>query len=257
MLRHRSEIDGYSIGASDGPIGWVSDFLFDDVTWQVRWLVVDTGDWFLERKVLLPPSVLGHVNHIARQFSVTLTRQQVKDSPDIDTALPISRLMEANYYDYFGWRPYWATGFYAGPFGHVAGGVAPPGVGFEHRNDQAAVARLARGDANLRSAHAIAGYHIHASDGEIGHLADLLVEDMDWTVRYLVIDTKNWLPGKKVLISPRSIGTIDWSSEAVTLLVDRQKVKDSPAYDGSQAIDRAYEYAFHGYYDHQPVTEPV
>ena len=100
-------------------------------------------------------------------------------------------------------------------------------------------------------------YRIHASDGEIGHVADFLLEDGDWSIHYLVIDTQNWWPGKKVLISPRSIKSTDSSTRTMTLNVDRQKVKDSPAYDGSKAVDRAYEYKFHGYYDGRRVTEPV
>ena len=91
-------------------------------------------------------------------------------------------------------------------------------------------------------------YHIHASDGEIGHVEDFLVEDADWSIRYLVVDTKNWWPGKKVLISPRSVREIDWSARLVNLDVDRQKVKDSPTYNPSMSVDRAYERDFHSHY---------
>jgi hypothetical protein len=257
MLRHTSEIKGYAIGASDGPIGAISDLLFDDETWLVRWLVVDTGAFLADRKVLLPPSALGHINHIGRQFSVGLTKQQVKDSPDIRTDEPVSRLMENDLYDYFGWSPYWSTGFYMGGYGYAGGVFAPAGLGFQPRDREDDVARRARGDKHLRSIREVTGYHIHATDGEIGHIDDFLVEEGDWSLHYLVVDTQNWWPGKKVLVSPRSIEAIDWSARTVALNVDRQKVKDSPAYDGSKAIDRAYEYQFHGYYDGRPVTEPV
>ncbi len=131
------------------------------------------------------------------------------------------------------------------------------GLGFGARDRQDEVARRTHGDRHLRSVREVKGYHIHARDGEIGHVADFLLEDGDWSIHYLVIDTQNWWPGKKVLISPRSIASTDWSTRAVSLNVDRQKVKDSPAYDGSRAIDRAYEYQFHGYYDGRRVPEPV
>jgi PRC-barrel domain len=92
MLWHVSAINGYAIEASDGDIGTVSDFLFDDASWRVRWLVVDTGNWLSGRKVLLPPSVLGRIYAKDRVFAVKLTKQQVKDSPGIDT--------ETSVYDY-------------------------------------------------------------------------------------------------------------------------------------------------------------
>ena len=122
MLWNASAINGYAIAASDGRLGTVSDFLFDDASWLVRWLVVDTGKWLSGRKVLLPPSVLGHLDPKGQEFSVRLTMQQVKDSPDIDTDRPVSRQMETNIYDYYGWSPYWGTGFFMGGYGYVGGG---------------------------------------------------------------------------------------------------------------------------------------
>jgi len=257
MLRHSSEIEGYAIGATDGSIGTISDFLFDDATWLVRWIVVDAGSFLVGRKVLLPPTALGHSSHVARQFSARLTKQQVKDSPGTDTDKPVSRMMETDLYDYYGWSPYWSTGFYMGGYGYAVplSGPIGGGLGSSHREQE--VAERAHGDQHLRSSREVTGYHVHARDGEIGHVTDFLVEDGDWSVHYLVVDTQNWWPGKKVLISPRSITDVDWSSRSIHLNVDRDRVKNSPAYDGSGEIDRAYEYKYHGYYDGRPVTEPV
>jgi len=257
MLRHTSKISGYAIGATDGPIGSIADFLFDDVTWRVRWLVIDTGLFLGGGKVLLPPSALTHVNHIGRQLSVSLTKQQVKDSPDIKVHEPVSNQMETDLYDYYGWSPYWSTGFYMGGYGYDGGLSAASGLGFSSREGEAEVARRMHGDAHLRSVQEVTGYNIGCRDGEIGHVADILIEDGDWSIHYLVVDTQNWWPGKKVLISPRSIEATNWSTRTVTLALDRQTVKDSPAYDGSQAVDRAYEYQYHGYYDGRKIPEPV
>ena len=115
------------------------------------------------------------------------------------------------------------------------------------REEDIADARRSHDDPHLRSVEAVTGYHIHASDGEIGHVEDFLVEDADWSIHYLVVDTKNWWPGKKVLISPRSASEIDWTDNLVNLNVDRQRVKDSPTYDPSTTVDRAYEKHFHTY----------
>jgi hypothetical protein len=262
MLWNASVIKGYAIAASDGRLGTVSDFLFDDASWLVRWLVVDTGHWLSGRKVLLPPFVLGHLDPKQREFSVDLTMQQVKDSPDIDTDRPVSRQIEANIYDYYGWSPYWGNGLLTDGYGYIGDAVqvAPAlgfreplasgdlALGFRQREEDIADTERSDDDPHLRSIEAVTGYHIHASDGEIGHVEDFLVGDADWSIRYLVVDTKNWWPGKKVLISPRSAREIDWTDKLVNLNVDRQKVKDSPTYDPSITVDQAYDERFLTYY---------
>lgn len=197
MLWHASAINGYAIEASDGDIGTVSDFLFDDASWLVCWLVVDTGNWLSGRKVLLPPSVLGRLYAKDRVFAVKLTKQQIKDSPEIDTDRPVSRQMETSVYDYYGWSPYWGTGFYMGGFGYVPAAMAGPPSGSRQREEEIADAQRKRDDPHLRSIEAVTGYHIHAGDGEIGHVEDFLIEDADSSIRYLVVDTRNWWPGRR------------------------------------------------------------
>jgi hypothetical protein len=215
----------------------------------IRWLVVDTGNWLSGRKVLLQPSVLGHLDPTGQQFSVKLTMQQVKDSPDPDRDRPMSRQMETGIYDYYGWSPYWSSDFCMGGYAYIGGTMAVPSL-LESRQRREEIANTQRsdGDPRLRSIEAVTGYHIHASDGEIGHGEDFLMEDADWRIHYLVVDTKNWWPGKKVLISPRSVGQIDWKDRLVNVNVDRQKVKDNPAYDPSTTIGRVYEDNYHSYY---------
>ena len=238
MLRNASAIKRYAIAATDGRLGTVSDFLFDDASWLVRWLVVDTGKWLSGRKVLLPPSVLGHIDPNGNEFAVSLTMQQVKDSPDIDTERPVSRQIETNIYDFYGWSPYWGgTGFLMGGYGgsgYGGGAIAPlPSPGSMRRAEDIAAAQQSDDDPHLRSVEAVTGYHIHASDGEIGYVEDFLLQDSDWTIHNLVVDTTNWWPGKKVLIAPWSIQEIDWTDNLVNLKIDREKVKNSPAYDAS------------------------
>jgi sporulation protein YlmC with PRC-barrel domain len=258
MLRNSSEIIGYTIGASDGRLGKVTDFLFEDDTSLVRWLVIDTGPWLSGRKVLLPPSVLGQFSGIGDQFSVRLTMQQVKDSPGVDTDLPVSRQSETDTYDYYGWNPYWSRGPYLGGFTWGTGGMSPVPYGEPlGRAAEEAAEDEADNDPHLRSIKAVTGYHIHASDGEVGHVADFLVKDADWSIRYLVVDTRNWWPGKKILISPRSIKAIDRTKRLIDLNVTRQRVKDSPAYDASIVVDREYENHFNNYYKDQIPLEPA
>jgi sporulation protein YlmC with PRC-barrel domain len=247
MLLNLSTIHNHTIAASDGSIGSVSDVLFDDVSWMIRWLVVDTGKWLSGRKVLLPPTALGHAQPSDKTFPVRLTRAEVKASPVLDLHLPVSRQFETSTYDYYGWSPYWGSGYYLGGYGMGFGGFGLMGYP-EMQSDpevQRREADLLRREQNaephLRSAEAVTGYHIHATDGEIGHLDDVVLEDTDWSIRYLVVDTANWWGGHKVLISPRSATDIRWTERLIYLDVDRQKIKNSPPYDPNRPLDRDYE----------------
>ena len=241
MLRQESELAGYAIHASDGLIGTVSDFLFDEKTWFVRWFVINTGHWLDDRKVLLPPSALEHVSRVERRFDVRLTRQQVKNSPDADTERPVSRQQETKIYDYYSWSPYWGNGSYMdimGYGGFLGGSLAPePTAKSISREKEIDDVQRSKNDPTLRSAKEVTGYHIHAIDGEIGHVEDFLIEVDDWSICYLVVNTKNWWRGNKVLIPPQSVRVIQWTDRTVSLNVDRRKVRDSHAYDRSSAFD--------------------
>jgi uncharacterized protein YrrD len=248
MLWDASAILGYSIEASDGSLGTVNDFLFSDDSWRIRWLVVDTGNWLSGRKVLLHPSALGQPDPALRQFPVNLTKRQVKGSPDISTDQPVSRQMESYLYDYYGWDPYWTSSHFG------TGAIATPFVlplyqaETELRDPGIVDLQSKDDDPHLRSIEAVIGYHVHAIDGEIGHVEDLIIEDAGWSVRYIKVDTRNQWPENRVLISPRSIRKIDWKARLVYLDVNRQKVQNSPSYDPSPTVDGAYDETFLTYY---------
>ena len=192
MLRSIKSLIGDIMHARDGDIGKVHDFFFDDEKWIVRYLVVDTHYWLPGRKVLISPVALGHPDWESMKFPVNLTREQVKNSPDIDTEKPFSRQQETTLHTHYGWPFYWPLG---GTF-PVPPPVSPP------KGKLAGQAQTEMGDPHLRSTKEVSGYHIAATDGEIGHVDDFISEMDDWVIRYMVVDTKNWLPGRKVLISP-------------------------------------------------------
>jgi hypothetical protein len=258
MLWNASAISGHAIEASDGQLGSVHDLLFEDVGWGIRWLVVDTGKWLAGRKVLLPPSALGQPDRARRRFPVRLTVRQVKDSPDIDTDKPVSRQIEAHVYNHYGWDPYWGSSLspisnaIATPF--PMGNTMAPFVAPRHLSDTkprrpgSAEPQSNEGNPHLRSIAAVTGYHIHATDGEIGHVEDFLVDDVAWRIRYMMVDTRNWRHGEKVLIAPGSVREIDWADRLIHLDVDRRKVRDSPSYDPSITVDRDYEEKLLTYY---------
>ena len=233
MLWNTSGLNGYSIKASDGEIGCVGDFLFSDADWRIRWLVADTGNWLPGRRVLLHPSLFGEPDAELHSFPIALTRKQVEESPPVATDQPVSRQMEQHLYDYYGWDQAWGetyalsgamtTPLSAPPYGQGGGSPDHPG------------------DPHLRSAAEISGYHIHACDGDIGHIDDLLVGDTSWTIRYLKVETSNWWLGKTVLLSPRVITAIDWSERKANVNLTRAEIKANKPYQRSETVDGAYE----------------
>ena len=241
MLWNASAINGFVVAETDGELGSVKDMLVDDKAWVARWLIVDTGKWLPGRKVLLPPSALGKPDRENHLFPVNLTKQQVKDSPDVDTDLPVSRQSEAHLYDHYDWEPYWDGSF--APSSLIMAVPTDVTMNLPH-----AAPQPYSGDPHLRSIHAITGYGIHATDGEIGAVEDILIDDAGWTVRYLMVDTGNWWPGERVLISPRSIRKIDWVEKLIYLNVDRETVKKSPPYDPAITVDGAYDEKYLAYY---------
>jgi sporulation protein YlmC with PRC-barrel domain len=259
MLRSLINLEGYAIRASDGLIGHVKDFYFDDEAWAVRYLVVETGSWLSSRKVLISPVAIGHSNWTDKILPVSITREQVKNSPDIDTDKPVSRQHEMEYFNYYGYYPYywggaglWGGGAYPGA---MLTGAGYAGSGAEYLTAQAEQARVAReagqhdnDDPHLRSGNAVMKYHIEASDGDIGHIQDLLLDDETWAVRYLIVDTSNWWLGHQVLIAPRWIQNVSWPDRTVSLNLTRQSVKDAPPYHSAATLDRDQEISLHKHY---------
>jgi uncharacterized protein YrrD len=250
MFWNASSLRGFSVEATDGAIGTVSDLLFDDQTWTLRWLIVETGSWFSSRKVLLPVAALGKPVESAKQIPVHLTRQSVKDSPDVDTDQPVSRHKEAHVYNHYGWNPYWTSGF-----GPMSNAIATPTVQPFLRNDVAprdqdngTDAVQDDGDPLLRSVRAVIGFHIAATDGDIGRLEDLLIDDDAWRLSFMTVDTKNLLPGERVLLPTRVIGEIDWFTKRITVGIDRARVESSPPYDPQITSDGPFNERSHQYF---------
>jgi hypothetical protein len=103
MLRSIDDMRGFTIRASDGEIGSVDDFLFDDERWAIRYLVANTGGWLTGRLVLVSPIAFRSVDWDGRRFEVDLTRRQIEDSPSIDADQPVSRWKEEEYFRYYGY----------------------------------------------------------------------------------------------------------------------------------------------------------
>jgi len=247
MLRNVKDLRGYAIRATDGVIGKVDDFFFDDEDWGIRYLVVDTGRWLSGRKVLISPIALGHAGWMGRQLPVALTRAQVERSPDIDTRKPVSRQHEAQYFGYYGYPYYWGGAGLWG-MGAYPGELTTQGRIEEDLKAHGPHTTPTADDCHLRSSNAVTGHHITARDGDIGHLEDLLVDDHSWAIRYLIVNTSNWWGGHRVLVPPQWIEDVSWSEAKVSVDLTRQAVKDAPLYNSAAELDRQREQAVYEHY---------
>lgn len=263
MMRSVSALIGSSLSATDGHIGMVRDSYFDDQAWAIRYLVVDAGEW-LSRKVLISPhSVIPPVGDKG-MINVALTRDKISKSPDIDAHQPVSRQHEGDFLGYYGYPFYWAAGG-MWPMGGYAGAytMIPPASPSLNENEHArGEAAVKSEDVHLRSTGKVMGYHLQASDDSIGHIDDFLFDEESWAIRYLVVDTRNWWPGKKVLVATHWIERISWAEQQVFTSLTRESIKAAPAYDGPGSVNRNYEDRLHvvhqrkGYWD-LPVHRPV
>ncbi|MGH8285741.1 MAG: PRC-barrel domain-containing protein [Steroidobacteraceae bacterium] len=248
MLESIKKLNGCRILATDGEVGEVQEIYFDDEQWVVRYLVVDTGGWLSGRSVLISPYAVKFIDWEARAIAVSLTRDQVKHSPGIDTDKPVSRQLEAEFHRYYGYPQYWpyATYWAWGAMPMVA--PSDPQIRAAAEERRRADADRAGSDAHLRSSKAVLGYHIRASDYSMGHVEDFLFDEETWAIRYLIADTRNWLPGKHVLVSPQWIGEVNWGERTLSVGLTRREIEQSPEYDPGHLPSRDYEKSLHAHY---------
>lgn len=220
--RSLKDLKGYRVEASDGEIGKVDDFYFDDATWTLRYFVIKTGSWLSGRRTLVSPEAFTHSNGGRRTITTSLERKTIEDAPSAELDKPVSRQFELELRSHFAWPLYWKSS----PVRLVS----------------------KQGDPHLRSVNEVLGYTIGATDGEIGHVEDLIVDKSSWSIRYLVVDTRNWLPGRKVIVSPLWIADVSWPMSRVTVDLTRESIENAPQYDPTQPINRDYENRLCDYY---------
>ena len=219
MHTNIKDIYGHKLVATDGYIGDVKDCYFDDKSWTVRYLVVDTGTWLEQQLVLLSPHSFGHFDQTNKLVHVNLTRKQIEDCPSIDKHRPVSRQYEEAYYGYYGWPAYWDGG---GIWGGAAYPVLmPPFVAAQHAHH----GHNQTDDKHLRSTRAITGYVIEASDGQAGTVSDFLMDDKSWSIRDLVVQAGHWYAGKEVYIAPAQIERISYEESTVYVKLTRADIQ--------------------------------
>lgn len=238
MLHLASDLKNFKLRAKDGDIGKVMEFHFDDRFWTVRYLVADTGGWLRGRQVLISPYALIAPNEAEQVIPVHLTKTQIEESPSLASDQPVSHQYETKYNSFYGWPNY--------RYGTYAWGDSPY-IALDPNARKETARREKAWDHSLRSSKGVTGYRIEALDGEIGHIDDFVIDDENWSIRYLVVDTKNWWAGKRVLISPQWIDRVSWKESKVFANLSQEAIKQSPEFIAENPT-RDYESALHKHY---------
>src|ERR1700682_862394 len=210
MLHKASRIRGITVRAADGDGGHGGDFFFQDRMGTIRYLVAATGSGLMHRRVLIPPMSI-EPNWTFAGLQSTLTKEQIQHSPEVESHPTMSRQDETRVLGHYGYPSYWEDG------GERDSAAAEP-------------SRVKPGDEHLCGTKDITGYHLQATDGESGHVDDVLI-DGNWQIRYLVVDTSNWIGGKSVVISPTALHGIDWSQSKMQVDLTRDAIRESPSFD--------------------------
>lgn len=236
MLRGAREMYGWAIRAEDEEVGHVSDVYFDDRRWTVRYLVVDTRHWPSGRSVLISPRSVTGVDPARRALRTDLSRSQVALSLDVDLARPVSRQHELELAHYYSFPSYAVT------VGASVGLAAPAIAGNP----------VAGADPHLRSSRAITDYLVHALDGDVGHVEDVLVDDDSWTIRHLLVSVRNRWAIHRVLVPVGWIARVSWGARAVEVSLPEEAIRLAPVYDRAAGVSAEHETRLVRYYGPPP-----
>ena len=240
MLIKAKTLAGYKLESLDGEFGEVQEFYFDDRHWTIRYLIANTGTWLTGRQVLISPYALVAAINAEHHIAVDLTKKQIEDSPPLNSDKPVSRQFEESYYGYYGWPIYWNGPAMWGSYSYIPR---------DRETWKTPIKGAKTWDQHLRSTDNVRGYEIQAIDGEIGHVEDFVIDDETWAIRYLVVATRNWWPGKKVLVSPQWIERVSWSESKVFVNLSREAIKQSPEHTEASLLNRDYETGLHRHYN--------
>lgn len=238
--KRAGSIRGNTVLAADGELGTTTDVLFDDHAWTVRYLVVYIGSGLDGPETLITPGAISEVEVQEKTLHVDASVERTRQAPYLQTNLPVAAQQEVAYYEYLGAEPYWDQP--PGPLAPLPPQEAVPG--------EASLSEM--GDPHLRSVQEVAGYRIETASDHVGHVEDLLLDDESWRVRYIVVDTRDWLPAKKVLLPLSGISEIEWTLQRVLVEPGSQEIKDAPAWDPDAPLDRDFEVRLHEHYGQAP-----
>jgi hypothetical protein len=240
MKRSLKQLLDYSVKATDGEKGNVKDFLFDEDKWIIRYLEIDLGTFFKDRKVLIGRTFLNTPEWSENIFPINITKSDIEKAPKLEKHLPVSLKYEEIYNKFNNQENYW-------DFQSITGRILYPQRPIKSPKQELNEKNI---DSNLRSFQEIENYQVHSKDGVFGHICDFIVDDEDWQIVYAIIDTSNWVPWnkKKVIIPINSLVEISYIREEIKLNMNIDKIKNSPKYNESLAFVPNYEESVNSFY---------
>jgi sporulation protein YlmC with PRC-barrel domain len=240
MLHLMEALKGYKIVGTDGEVGKVDDFFFEQDTWAIRHMVVKTGSWLTGRKVLISPLSVERIDAEAGEVRLSLTREKIEGAPGVGADEPVSRQFERTYYDYYGYPYYWT-----GPYTWGNWGYMPQYATETQRRERSDRDRMESGqtgkDPDLRSFNEVNGYSVEATDGVKGDIEDIIMDDRSWQIRHIIVDTSKWLPSKDVIVPPEKISNIRWEDSTVFVDMTKDELAGLPEFKSLDDIVEARE----------------
>lgn len=240
MMIKAKTLNGYQLQGIDGEIGKVKEFYFDDQHWTIRYLVLNTGNWLTGRHVLISPYALESVNKEDKTIRANLNKQQIENSPSLNSDKPISRQFEEDYHGYYNWPRYWNAPEMWGDY---------PNIESDLEQHKEFVKDKKYWDFHLRSTKDVSGHSIEATDDNIGQVEDFVIDDKTWAIRYLIIDTRKFWFEKLVLVSPQWIDRISWPEKKIFINLSGESIKQSPEYSEEFLMNRDYETGLYEHYN--------
>jgi len=248
MLIKTKDLKDFKLNSLDGELGKVKEFYFDDQYWTIRYMIANTGSWLTGRKVLLSPNSITSINKEEEYINMNLTKNQIENSPSLDSDKPVSRQFEEKFYGYFQLPMYWG----GMEMGGTGGAFIPyPILDNEKEMLMKSTKDKDKWDPHLRSSQNVSGYNIQGLDDMIGHVDDFIIDDETWEIRYLIIDTQNWWPGKKILLAPQWIDNVSWEESKVFVNFKCEDIKQSPEYTEETILNRDFETSLYQHYNRE------
>jgi sporulation protein YlmC with PRC-barrel domain len=218
MQIHVNQLFKFSLGATDGEIGKIKDIYFDDQSWTLRYLVAETGNWLFQRKVLIAPLAVQRSGLENEILDVNLTKEQVKDSPDIDTELPVSLQQESSLFDHYAWPS----------FGRAGMGWPTTGV---LKGTSALINKLEAKeefDPHLRSFNHVSKYEVYSSSVHVGMVKDLILDLSDWSIPFLLMENIVNNNSEQIMIASDKVSAIDWETSRISLSLTKYEINTAP-----------------------------
>lgn len=246
MLHTSRDLTSYLVQARDDSCGEIKDLLFDDGTWNVRYMAIDTGNWLPGRKVIIPPHELDPAQFSRDTMHVSLTRRQIENSPPLETDKPVSRQHELKIHGHYRWQPYWT--------GDVPPGESPQPIEESDLPEESNVARASEdiepeGDPHLRSINELRDYRIEGTQGRVGKVHDIIVDDGSWMVRHFVVDLDPSVDRSSAdesslrIVPVENVERVEWDQFSVFLDANAEFIRQSPEFDPTLALDQAFDRA--------------